>query len=238
MEGTRAQTAEQRESAAHKLELSALKIEDGRIRGTLKGFEVTLEGGPPFHTCVIDFGSTLPIDQAVMRPGDLNHPDAVETMTGEFDEAMQVVASPGLAPTAKAILSDAAIQHALLTFLRKHQDSVLTGRTLTIRSSEPIVHQTVLDAVTIAKLLTARFAEIGFLETDQPITLPPHKYSEAQGRELISQIVGGAFGGTVSFTIIAVMMDLPMQFVGTLVAGGLALAAGAIWNIRRRTEKK
>lgn len=230
MDRTREQNAEAREHAAHRLELSALKIEDGRISGTVKGFGVSLEGEAPFHTCVIDLGSALPIAKLVLQPGDLNHPDAVETGDANFDEAMQVLAQPGLAPTVQKILSDPEIRAALLTFLRLHPDCVVSGRSLRLHSKQPIDHRLILEAVEVAKALTAKFADLGFVETEERPKLPANRYTEREARELRSKIVGGALGLLGSGLIVAKFFDLPIGLPSVIV--GLVAAIG-LWSVGR-----
>jgi hypothetical protein len=80
-----------RTDVARRLELSEVTESGEVVTGRAKGLTVTLEGEAPFTSCVIDLGAALPLARMVMRPGDLNDPDAVETGDPEFDEQMQVV---------------------------------------------------------------------------------------------------------------------------------------------------
>lgn len=225
--------ATQREHEAHKLELSALKIEDGRVRGEVKGFQVTLEGDAPFHTCQIDLSSPLPIAKLAMVHGDLNHPDAVETGDPHFDEVMQVLAQPGLAPTALKILSEPGLRGAVLELLRRHPDSELGGRTLTLRSKEPLTHALVLEAVEVARRLTARFAELGFVETEERPRLPGEVRSPEEIRRLRANIIGISLTSTVLVFGITAFFDAPATVTAAIVGVAALVAAVRVWSVGR-----
>ena len=88
-----------RTDSARRLELSEVEELGDQVTGKARGMAVTLEGASPLTACLVELGRAVPFARVVMRPGDLNHPDAVETDDAPFDDAMQVTALASYAPT-------------------------------------------------------------------------------------------------------------------------------------------
>lgn len=182
--------AQSRESLARRLELSALRIEDDRVSGTIDGFEVALLGDAPFRECHVTLGGALPLSLLRLEHGDLNHPDAVETGDPDFDEAMQVLALPDHAPTLEQLLSSKGLRAQVLAFLRRFPDSFLRGNVLVLKSSEGVTHEAMLEAVEVAKALSKQFAQVGFVTTEAPPVVEP-KPEKPSPRVQASAIMGG-----------------------------------------------
>ncbi|MFT3713892.1 MAG: hypothetical protein QM817_40040 [Archangium sp.] len=211
------------------LELSAVKIEDSRITGELQGFQVVLEGDVPFHGCKVELSSRIPLVSLVMRAGDLNEPEAVETGDVEFDEAMQVLAEPTFVPTIAGLLTK-DVRQALLAFLKRFPDSTLTATTLHVKSEAPLTQKTVLEAVALVKLISAQFAANGFLDQEEPPKLPddadtrdPHTTLDDRIRG-VGQISVAAIGALWFFGWV---FDWPNP---ALVATTVAIAGLGLWR--------
>jgi hypothetical protein len=183
-------SAQSRESLARRLELSALRIDDERVTGTIDGFEVALLGEPPFRECQVTLGGALPLSLMRFEHGDLNHVDAVETGDPAFDEAMQVIALPGHAPTLEHVLADADLRTHVLTFLRRFPDSLLRGSTLVFKPREGVTHETLTEAVSLARAVSKRFAHIGFVTTEKPPVVEATA-DRPKPRTLAAAVMGG-----------------------------------------------
>lgn len=233
--------AEQPESprereARGSLELSSVKIEDTRITGDLQGFKVVLEGDVPFHGCKIELSSRLPLVSLVMRAGDLNEPEAVETGDVEFDEAMQVLAEPTFVPTIARLLSP-EIRKALLAFLKRFPDSALTATTLHVKSEQPLTQKTVLEAVALVKLLSAQFAAHGFLDQEEPPKLPddadtrdPHTTLDERIRDVAR--LGAAAVAAVWF--FGWVFDWPNPVIGATTIAIVGIGAWRGWVLAQK----
>ena len=176
---------------------------------------VTLEGEAPFSACVVELGSAIPIARMVMRPGDLNHPDAVETGDGEFDEVMQVTALATYAPTLQKLL-DRPVRSALLEFLKRYPSAQFNGSRLRVPTVGGVTQQLVVDALGIAEVVAKRFAEIGFLESEPPIVLPRHVFAKrlaisvagSAGTFVASGLLFDTFGATATAALVGVVLLL------------------------------
>jgi hypothetical protein len=218
----------QREQLARRLELVELRVEADRITGQVKGCEVVLEGEPPFHALQVKLNARLPLVSLVMRHGDLNHSEAVETGDVAFDEAMQVVAEPTFVPTIARLLSHAELRDTITRFLTRFPDSVLTADTLHVKSEQPISQSTVLDAVALVNTIAARFAEHAFLEQEEPPALPddadtvdPHLTVADRLKELRGTVL--VVVGSLWAMHWALHWPLALCVTGTVVAAGVGL---------------
>jgi hypothetical protein len=223
--------------ARNNLELTALRVEGDRISGQVKGFTVTLSGDVPFHSFTVDLGAPLPISALVLQPGDLNHPDAVETQDGAFDEAFQVIAQPLLAPTVKKMLS-APVREELLRYFSRYPNAVLRSRTLEVRCDAPVTQAAVLDAVAIAQRLNSELAAAGFLEQEARAELPGEESLDAaQTHEhFMSRVMNTAVLVT-GLGIIAWLgqWNVPLSVaLGVGVAGVGGFFAGRVLRRRKR----
>lgn len=158
-----------RTDLARRLELAQVEEVGEFVTGRARGMTVTLEGEAPFRACVVELGSAIPIARMVMRPGDLNHPDAVETGDAEFDEVMQVTALASYAPTLQQLLSDKPLRLALVEFLKRNPSAEFNGSRLRVPAGEGgVTQQLVIDALTIADAVAKRFARLGFSRARRP----------------------------------------------------------------------
>jgi hypothetical protein len=162
-----------RTDLARRLELSQVEEIGTVVTGRARGMAITLEGEPPFTACIVDIGAALPIAQLVMRAGDLNHPDAVETADQLFDEAMQVTALASYAPTIQRLLKEAPVRRAVLEFFKQHPDASLNGSRLRVPAEGGVTQQLIGEALALAQTIAERFAEVGFLESELAPKLPP-----------------------------------------------------------------
>lgn len=178
-----------RTDLARRLELAQVQEVGDLVTGHARGMAVTLEGEAPFTACVVELGAAVPIARMVMRPGDLNHPDAVETGDGEFDEVMQVTALASYAPTLQKLL-DQPLRSALLEFLVRHPSAEFNGSRLRVPAEGGVTQQLVIDALTIADAVAKRFAVIGFLESEAPTRLPADEAGRAFARLLALTAAG------------------------------------------------
>jgi hypothetical protein len=216
-----------RTDLARRLELSQVEEVGAFVTGRASGMAVSLEGAPPFSACVVDLGTALPIARLVMRAGDLNHPDAVETGDARFDEAMQVTALASYAPTLQRLLSERSVRDALLEFFKRHPDASFHGSRLHVPVTGGVTQQLIGEALTIAQTVAERFAQVGFLESEEPAKLPrSHGLNRVGTREKklirFAVLVGGSALAYLGF---AALFGLQADAFG-LWAGILFLGAG------------
>ena len=150
---------------------------------------MALPGDAPFRECYVTLGGALPPSLLRLDHGDLNHPDAVETGDPDFDEAMQVLALPGHAPTLEQVLHEKEVRAQVLGILRRFPDSFLRGNVLVLKTSEGMTHEAMLDAVDVAKALSKQFAQVGFVSTEAPPVVEP-KPEKPSPRVQASAIMG------------------------------------------------
>jgi hypothetical protein len=196
-----------RTDLARRLELAQVEEAGDLVTGRARGLVVALEGEPPFTGCVVDLGAAIPIASMVMRAGDLNHPDAVETGDAAFDEVMQVVALKSYAPTLQKLLDDQALRTALLEFFQRHPSAVFNGSRLHVPSASGVTQQVVIDALAMAETVAKRFAVIGFLESEPAATLPPT-------RSLAPRLALTAGGSAVGFVVLAALFGAQADAFG------------------------
>ena len=222
-----------RTDLARRLELSQVEEVGDLVTGRASGMTVTLEGAPPFTACIVDLGAALPIARMVMRAGDLNHPDAVETGHARFDEAMQVTALASYAPTLQRLLSELRVRVALLEFFQRHPDASFHGARLHVPATGGVSQQLIGEALSIAQTVAERFAQVGFLESEEAAQLPngPNRVGTRE-RKLIRFAVSVS-GSTLAYLGFAALFGLnPDDFA---IFTGLAfLFAGVLgaflWN--------
>lgn len=218
-----------RTELARRLELSRVEEVGEFVTGRAKGMTVTLQGEAPFTACVIDLGAAVPIARMVMRPGDLNHPDAVETGDADFDERMQVTALERYAPTLQRLLEDPRLRRALLEFLQRYPDAAFAGARLHVPSASGVTPQVIADALEIAQGVAERFAAVGFLETEEPAQLPREQALEPVEpvRPLPLKRLGlGLGGGALSYLGFAALFGVQADAFGAwtgfvFLCGGL-----------------
>ena len=208
---------------ARRLELSELVELGDQVIGRARSMTVTLQGEAPFTSCVVELAAALPIARLVMRPGDLNHPDAVETGDASFDESMQVTALTSYAPTLQHLLAEAPVRAAILAFFKKYPDAEFNGSRLHVPSAAGVTQSLVVDALAFAETIAQRFATIGFLESEKPTSLPPGARSGSLGPTLAM----GASLGAVLFLGAYSVMDFKADATGALVCG-LCLVLGVV----------
>ncbi len=209
-----------RTDLARRLELSAVQELGDVVSGRARGMTVTLQGEPPFTGCVVELAAALPIAQLVMRPGDLNHPDAVETGDADFDEQMQATALTGYAPTLQKLLAEKPVRRAVLDFFQRHPDAAFSGSKLHVPSASGVTHALLDDALALAEVIAERFATSGFLETEGEARLPA-----AESGRFVQTLVLGGGAGSMLFIGAAGVLDLKPDGVGLLV-GGLCFVIG------------
>lgn len=211
---------------ARRLELAQVEDVGEFVTGRARGMVVTLEGEAPFSTCVVELGSAIPIARMVMRPGDLNHPDAVETGDAEFDEVMQVTALASYAPTLQQLLSDKPLRLALVEFLKRNPSAEFNGSRLRVPAGEGgVTQQLVVDALTIADAVAQRFASIGFLESEAPAKIAP----DEQARRLRKRLGFAAFGSSAFYLSLALISGAEPSVYW--LGGGLFLVAVSLFSV-------
>ncbi len=229
MERIAENSAQFREGLARRLELSALRVEDDRVCGTVDGFEVALVGEAPFRECHVTLAGALPLAMLRFQHGDLNHPDAVETGDPAFDEVMQVVALPGHAPTIEQLLADEDLRTHLRTFLKRFPESTVRGNVVVLKVPEAVSHETLVEVVALARALSGRFARVGFLTTeDSPVVGPSEK---GKARATLATMFGGAF--VLSWWGYASFIEASPTVAGVGTLWLLAVTAIAAWLASR-----
>ena len=212
-----------RTDLARRLELSEVKEDGALVTGRARGMTVTLEGEPPFTGCVVELGCALPIARLVMRAGDLNHPDAVETGDPEFDDAMQVTALASYAPTIQKVLEHPPVRRAILSFFKTHPDAELNGSRLHVGSAGGVTQTVLADALSLAQTIAQRFAIIGFLVSEAVPVLPPARSRKALAIRMVA--CSGLAG--VTYLVLASFIGLDAAPQGL---GLGALAFGALFG--------
>ncbi len=210
-----------RTDLARRLELSGVQELGDGVSGLARGMTVTLQGEPPFTGCVVELAAALPIAQLVMRPGDLNHPDAVETGDAEFDDQMQATALAGYAPTLQKLLAEQPVRRAIIEVFQRHPDAAFNGSRLHVPSSSGVTQALLTEALTLAEAISERFTTVGFLETERTVDLPAGAKSIGMGTTLVL----GMSGGAALFIAAVAVLDLQADGVGLLV-GTLCLLSG------------
>ncbi|MDP2273349.1 MAG: hypothetical protein Q8K32_21600 [Archangium sp.] len=208
---------------ARRLELSGVQELGDGVSGLARGMTVTLQGEPPFSGCVVELAAALPIAQVVMRPGDLNHPDAVETGDAAFDEQMQVTALAGYAPTLQKLLTEKPVRRAIIEFFQRHPDAAFNGSRLHVPSASGVNQALLTEALALAEVISERFTTIGFLETERTVDLPEGAKAIGLGTTLV---LGGS-GGAALFIAAVGLLDLQADGVGLLV-GVLCFLSGLL----------
>lgn len=203
-----------RTDLARRLELTGVQELGDLVTGRARGMTVSLQGETPFTGCVVELAAALPIAHLVMRPGDLNHPDAVETGDAIFDERMQVTALSGYAPTLQNLLSEKKVRRAVLKFFQRHPEAAFIGSKLHVPSVGGVTQELLVDALALAETVAERFATIGFVETEHAPDLP----AGARSRSFVPTLIFGAGLGGILFVFAVGLLGLKADIAGVLVA--------------------
>lgn len=156
---------------ARRLELSRPTAQGDLVFGELGGFKVLLEGEPPFSGFRVELGRVLPLAHLTLRTGERNDPDVLHTGDADFDDALEVLATPGHTPTL-ARLFDASTRAAALEFFRAHPFARLEASSLHVPCEQGVSSPVVQAATALARQLVTRFDEVGLVAREAPPELP------------------------------------------------------------------